>query len=67
MLSNFCFHIYAQKSLFIGENDNGFFYLLILLTRSTDIRLIIFRVDSESAIKKFRKKQTFLRLVQYLS
>ena len=22
MLNNFCFHVYAQKSLFIGENDN---------------------------------------------
>ena len=21
MLNNFCFHVYAQKSLFIGEND----------------------------------------------
>ena len=25
MLNNFCFHVYAQKSLFIGENVNGFF------------------------------------------
>ena len=25
MLNNFCFHVYAQKSLFIVENDNGFF------------------------------------------
>ena len=25
MLNNFCFHVYAQKSLFIGENGNGFF------------------------------------------
>ena len=24
MLNNFCFHVYAQKSLFIGENDNVF-------------------------------------------
>ena len=24
MLNNFCFHLYAQKSLFIGENCNGF-------------------------------------------
>ena len=21
MLNNFCFHVYAQKSLFMGEND----------------------------------------------
>ena len=25
MLNNFCFHVYAQKSLIIGENDNDFF------------------------------------------
>ena len=24
MLNNFCFHVYAQKSLFIGQNDNVF-------------------------------------------
>ena len=24
MPENFCFHVYAQKSLFIGENCNGF-------------------------------------------
>ena len=26
MLNNFCFHLYAQKSLFIGENCNDFFW-----------------------------------------
>ena len=26
MLKNFCFHVYAQKSLFIAENCNGFFF-----------------------------------------
>ena len=25
MLNNFCFHVYAQKSLFVAENCNGFF------------------------------------------
>ena len=25
MLNNFCFHVYAQKSLIIGENGNAFF------------------------------------------
>ena len=25
MLNNFCFNVYAQKSLFIGEIGNGFF------------------------------------------
>ena len=27
MLNNFCFHVYAQKSLFKVENVNGFFYI----------------------------------------
>jgi len=26
MLNYFCFHVYAQKSLFIGENGNDFFW-----------------------------------------
>ena len=26
MLNNFCFHVYAQKSLFKVENVNGFFF-----------------------------------------
>ena len=25
MLNNFCFQVYAQMSLFVGENDNGYF------------------------------------------
>ena len=25
MLNNFCFHVYAQMSLFMGENVNDFF------------------------------------------
>ena len=35
MLNKFCFHLYAQNSLFIAENCNAFFYhhhLLITLT-----------------------------------
>ena len=28
MLNNFCFHVYAQKSLFEVENVNAFFYVL---------------------------------------
>ena len=37
MLNNFCFHVYAQNSLFVGENCNAFFYRSITL--STDIRV----------------------------
>ena len=27
MMINICFHVYAQKSLFLGENDNAFVWL----------------------------------------
>ena len=37
MLNNFCFHVYAQKSMFIGENVNVFWD--IHHTRATDIRV----------------------------
>ena len=33
MLNNFCFHVYAQKPLFIAENCNAFFYLLSIPSR----------------------------------
>ena len=26
MLNNFCFHVYAQMLMFMGENDNGYFW-----------------------------------------
>ena len=32
MPNNFCFHVYAQKSLFIAENCNVFFYHHITLS-----------------------------------
>ena len=32
MLNKFCFHVYAQNSLFIGENCNGIFWDLITLS-----------------------------------
>ena len=35
MPGNFCFHVYAQKSLFIGENGNEFFYST--LTRACEL------------------------------
>ena len=38
VLNNFCFHVEAQKSLFIAENCNGFFFDLTT-TLSTDIRV----------------------------
>ena len=53
MLNNFCFHVYAQKSLFKDENVNDFFLdLLLLTTRSTDIR--VHRAGSQLKIWAFR-------------
>ena len=40
MLNNFCFHVYAQKSLFIGENNNPFFDSLSSSTRASDITVL---------------------------
>ena len=47
MLNNFCFRVYAQKSMFIGENDNVFFWDHII-TLSTDI--MVHRADSQLKI-----------------
>ena len=49
MLNNFCFHVYAQKSLFIGENVNVFFDIL-LITSSCDIK-----VHRAGSLLKMRK------------
>ena len=40
MLNNFCFHVYAKKSLFLGENGNGFFYLPLILTTPVTLAFI---------------------------
>ena len=38
LLNIFCFHVYAQKSLFIGDIGNALFYIRIsLITRACDI------------------------------
>ena len=31
ILNNFCFHVYAQKSMFIGENGNGVFWAIAMI------------------------------------
>ena len=31
MLNNFCLHLYAQKSLFISENGNDFFDIVLII------------------------------------
>ena len=69
MLNNFCFHVYAQKSLFIAENCNGFFLTSMvffdktfhlrffgdqLSTLSTDIR--VHRAGSQLKMLNHKKK-----------
>ena len=39
MLNNFCFHVYAQKSLFIVENVNDFLDNISIINLSTNIRV----------------------------
>ena len=39
MLNNFCFHVYAQKSLFIAENCNGIFWDILNVTLSCEFRV----------------------------
>ena len=54
MLNNFCFHVYGQKSLFIGENGNGFFLtkLFIFLDHSTlSSDITVHRAGSQLKIK----------------
>ena len=52
MLTNFCFHVYAQKSVFICENCTGFFLTsTILSTRACDIR--VHRAGSQLKIRDF--------------
>ena len=38
MLNNFCFHVYAQMSLFMDVNVNGFFFDRTLACESTNHR-----------------------------
>ena len=60
MLNNFCFHVYARESLFVGENGNGFFYhLLLLSTSACDIR--VHGAGSQLIIVKSRDRLLQLR------
>ena len=50
MLNNFCFHVYAQKKMFVGENGNTFLAVFdrIGSTRAPDIR--VHKADSQLII-----------------
>ena len=55
MLNKFCFHLYAQNSLFIGENCNGFVFdtLNIIITLTCE-----FRVHRAGSQLKMSESQT---------
>ena len=40
MLNNFCFHVYAEMSLFVGENDNAYFLTTPLPVSEPIIELV---------------------------
>ena len=52
MLNNFCLHVYAQKSLFIAENCNEFFFD----TSHTPCEFGVSRAGSQLKKKKIEKK-----------
>ena len=79
MLNNFCFHVQAQKSLYIAENCNAFFLdsSSSLLTLSPDIRvsragsqliimlpLYALHINITSFVHKFSEKQKTLHECQ---
>ena len=51
MLNNFCFHVYAQKSLGIGENDNEVFF--------DSLDPVTFRVHRAGSQLKIRLEEGF--------
>ena len=63
MLNKFCFHVHAQKLLFIGKNANGFFDIL-LLTLSPDIR--VHRAGSQLIRHNYLDVLVCLRVVAHV-
>ena len=51
MLNNFCFHVYAEKSLFIAENCNAFFF-----TSAASCELANPRAGSHLTIVQFSRE-----------
>ena len=49
MLNNFCFHVYAQKSLFIVENCNGIFWDILVLVVTLFCYIRVHRAGSQMA------------------
>ena len=47
MLNNFCFHVYAQKSLFIVENVNAFFGTSTTSPYPLSTDITVHRADSQ--------------------
>ena len=65
MLNNFCFHVYAQKSLFIAENCNAFFDI-VLITLSCEFG--VHRAGSQQKIwPKSDNSPDFKNCTQYVT
>ena len=47
MLNNFCFHVYAQRSLFKVENVNAFFYIIISSSSTLSCYFRVHRAGSQ--------------------
>ena len=55
MLNNFCFHVYAQKSLFIAENCNGFFLTTTTSSREFGVSRAGFQLKIHIAIFDYKQ------------
>ena len=47
MLNNFCFQVYAQKSLIIDENGNAFFYISHIISITLPCYFTVHRAGSQ--------------------
>ena len=56
MLINFCFHVYAQKSLFIAENCNAF---LTSSSSSSPLNISVHRAGSQLKMGQYQKNGKF--------
>ena len=75
MLNYFCFHVYAQKSLFIGENGNDFFWTSSssspsppdpLLYSLTLMSVTDIRVKNNKIVRKFSQKNNLVKEIESL-
>ena len=59
MLNNFCFHVYAQKSLFKVENVNVFFWTAASSSSPSPVSLPILELKKKSKYFHLHKMQDY--------